>query len=103
MINGAAQMDGAKYWYSVADGPMPQTREHIVLARQSVCLGLLFSSIKQIKSTTGIDELVELEVRELLREYEYPGDGHTSNFAVPSRQWSVVVSLIVNTANPFLI
>jgi elongation factor Tu len=75
MITGAAQMDGAVLVVSAADGPMPQTREHILLARQ---VGVPFIVVYMNKVDMVDDEelldLVELEVRELLSEYEFPGD-----------------------------
>ncbi|MBD3869799.1 MAG: elongation factor Tu [Acidobacteria bacterium] len=75
MITGAAQMDGAVLVVSAADGPMPQTREHILLARQ---VGVPFIIVYMNKVDMVDDEelldLVELEVRELLSEYEFPGD-----------------------------
>src|SRR5947207_11559248 len=75
MITGAAQMDGAILVVSAADGPMPQTREHIVLARQ---VGVPYIVVYMNKCDMGDDpervDLVELEVRELLKKYEFPGD-----------------------------
>jgi elongation factor Tu len=75
MITGAAQMDGAILVVSAADGPMPQTREHIVLARQ---VGVPYIVVFLNKADTVDDEelldLVELEVRELLSKYDFPGD-----------------------------
>jgi elongation factor Tu len=75
MITGAAQVDGAILVVSAADGPMPQTREHVLLARQ---VGVPFIVVALNKSDSVDDEelldLVELEVRELLNEYEFPGD-----------------------------
>lgn len=75
MITGAAQMDGAILVVSAADGPMPQTREHILLARQ---VGVPYIVVYLNKSDQVDDEelmeLVEMEVRELLTEYEFPGD-----------------------------
>lgn len=75
MITGAAQMDGAILVVSAADGPMPQTREHILLARQ---VGVPYIVVFLNKSDQVDDEelleLVEMEVRELLSEYEFPGD-----------------------------
>ncbi len=75
MITGAAQMDGAVLVVSAADGPMPQTREHILLARQ---VGVPFIIVYMNKVDMVDDEelldLVELEVRELLSEYDFPGD-----------------------------
>src|SRR5213595_3227108 len=75
MITGAAQMDGAILVVSAADGPMPQTREHILLARQ---VGVPYVVVALNKADMVDDpelvELVELEVRELLSKYEFPGD-----------------------------
>ena len=99
MITGAAQMDGAILVVSAADGPMPQTREHILLARQ---VGVPFIVVYLNKADQVDDEelleLVELEVRELLDNYEFPGDdtpvvtgsalkaleGDTSDIGIPS-------------------
>ena len=75
MITGAAQMDGAVLVVSAADGPMPQTREHILLARQ---VGVPYIVVYLNKSDMVDDdellELVELEVRDLLSQYDFPGD-----------------------------
>ena len=75
MITGAAQVDGAILVVSAADGPMPQTREHVLLARQ---VGVPYIVVALNKSDTVDDpellELVEMEIRELLNEYEFPGD-----------------------------
>ena len=75
MITGAAQVDGAILVVSAADGPMPQTREHVLLARQVnvpyICVAL--NKVDAVDDPELLD-LVELEVRELLTEYEYPGD-----------------------------
>ena len=99
MITGAAQMDGAILVVSAADGPMPQTREHILLARQ---VGVPYILVYMNKADQVDDEelleLVEMEVRELLSSYEFPGDdtpivvgsalkaleGDTSDIGVPS-------------------
>ena len=75
MVTGAAQMDGAILVVSAADGPMPQTREHIILARQVQVPYIVVA----LNKTDMVDdeellELVELEVRELLTKYEFPGD-----------------------------
>src|SRR5260370_40183542 len=75
MITGAAEMDGAILVVAATDGPMPQTREHVLLARQ---VGVP-SIVVALNKTDMVDdeeilELVELEVRELLNEYEFPGD-----------------------------
>jgi len=75
MITGAAQMDGAILVVSAADGPMPQTREHILLARQvGVPYIVVFLNKADMVDDDELLELVEMEVRELLSEYEFPGD-----------------------------
>jgi elongation factor Tu len=75
MITGAAQMDGAILVVSAADGPMPQTREHILLARQvGVPALVVFMNKCDMVDDPELLELVELEVRELLSSYEFPGD-----------------------------
>ncbi len=75
MITGAAQMDGTILVVSAADGPMPQTREHILLARQvGVPYIVVFLNKTDMVDDPELIELVELEVRELLSEYEFPGD-----------------------------
>src|SRR6476620_219771 len=75
MITGAAQMDGAILVVSAADGPMPQTREHILLARQ-VGVPKIVSFLNKIDLVDDAEllELVEMEVRELLSKYQFPGD-----------------------------
>jgi|TARA_B100000315_G_C14485777_1_gene545118 elongation factor Tu len=75
MITGAAQMDGAILVVSAADGPMPQTREHILLARQvNVPAVVVFLNKVDMVDDPELLELVELEVRDLLNEYDFPGD-----------------------------
>src|SRR5438445_13076681 len=75
MITGAAQMDGAILVVSAADGPMPQTREHILLARQvGVPYIIVFLNKCDMVDDEELLELVEMEVRELLSKYEFPGD-----------------------------
>jgi elongation factor Tu len=75
MITGAAQMDGAILVVSAADGPMPQTREHILLARQvGVPYILVYMNFADMVDDPELIELVEMEVRELLSIYEFPGD-----------------------------
>jgi elongation factor Tu len=75
MITGAAQMDGAILVVSAADGPMPQTREHILLARQvGVPYIMVYLNKADMVDDPELLELVELEVRELLSKYEFPGD-----------------------------
>ena len=75
MITGAAQMDGAILVVSAADGPMPQTREHILLARQvGVPALVVYMNKTDMVDDPELLDLVELEVRELLKSYQYPGD-----------------------------
>ena len=75
MITGAAQMDGAILVVSAADGPMPQTREHILLARQvNVPYIVVFLNKEDMVDDPELIELVEMEVRELLDQYDFPGD-----------------------------
>ena len=75
MITGAAQVDGAILVVSAADGPVPQTREHVLLARQ-VGVPAIVVALNKVDMVDDAEllELVELEVRELLTEYEFPGD-----------------------------
>jgi elongation factor Tu len=99
MITGAAQMDGAILVVSAADGPMPQTREHILLARQvGVPYIVVFMNKADMVDDAELLELVEMEVRELLSSYKFPGDdtpvvvgsalkaleGDTSDIGVPA-------------------
>jgi elongation factor Tu len=74
MITGAAQMDGAILVVSAADGPMPQTREHILLARQVGVPAIVVFMNKMDMADPELAELVEMEVRELLDKYDFPGD-----------------------------
>ena len=75
MITGAAQMDGAILVVSAADGPMPQTREHILLARQvGVPKIVVYLNKADQVDDAELIELVEVEIRDLLNEYEFPGD-----------------------------
>src|SRR5713226_125033 len=75
MITGAAQMDGAIVVVSAADGPMPQTREHILLARQvGVPYIVVFMNKVDMVDDPELLDLVELEMRELLAKYDFPGD-----------------------------
>ncbi|HKH82027.1 MAG TPA: elongation factor Tu [Methylovirgula sp.] len=88
MITGAAQMDGAILVVSAADGPMPQTREHILLARQvGVPALVVFLNKVDMVDDPELLELVELEVRELLSKYEFPGD------EIPITQGSALCAL----------
>jgi elongation factor Tu len=75
MVTGAAQMDGAIMVVAATDGPMPQTREHILLARQvGVPALVVFMNKVDLVDDEELLELVEMEVRELLSFYEFPGD-----------------------------
>src|ERR1035438_6439830 len=75
MITGAAQMDGAILVCSAADGPMPQTREHILLSRQvGVPYIIVYLNKADMVDDAELLELVEMEVRELLQKYDFPGD-----------------------------
>ena len=88
MITGAAQMDGAILVVSAADGPMPQTREHILLARQvGVPALVVFLNKVDMVDDAELLELVELEVRELLSKYDFPGDD------IPITQGSALYAL----------
>ena len=75
MITGAAQMDGAVLVVSAADGPMPQTREHVLLAKQVnvPSIVVFMNKVDQVDDEELL-ELVEMELRDLLNEYEFPGD-----------------------------
>jgi elongation factor Tu len=95
MITGAAQMDGGILVCSAADGPMPQTREHILLARQVGVPGLVvFLNKKDMVDDDELLELVEMEVRELLSSYEFPGDD------IPITAGSALKALEHMQANP---
>jgi elongation factor Tu len=95
MITGAAQMDGAILVVSAADGPMPQTREHILLARQvGVPHLVVFLNKEDMVDDPELLELVELEVRDLLSEYGFPGDD------IPIVAGSALQALEFMTANP---
>eukprot|EP00850_Spirogloea_muscicola_P018917 SM000179S03389 [mRNA] locus=s179:36049:41149:+ [translate_table: standard] len=95
MITGAAQMDGAILVVSGADGPMPQTKEHILLAKQvGVPNVVVFLNKEDQVDDAELLELVELEVREVLSHYEYPGDD------IPITAGSALLALEALTANP---
>jgi elongation factor Tu len=96
MITGAAQMDGAILLVSAADGPEPQTREHILLARQVGVPNLVVFLNKedQMEGEDELVELVELEVRELLSSYDFDGDN------IPITRGSALEAVKVMTANP---
>ncbi len=94
MITGAAQMDGAILVVSAVDGPMPQTREHVLLARQVgvPAIVVFLNKVDQVEDQELVD-LVEAEVRELLKKYEYPGD------QVPVIRGSALSALGVKSAD----
>ncbi len=95
MITGAAQMDGGILVVSAADGPMPQTREHILLAKQVGVPNLVvFLNKQDMVDDEELMELVELEVRELLSSYDFPGDD------IPIVKGSGLLALEAMTANP---
>ena len=97
MITGAAQMDGAILVVSAADGPMPQTREHILLAKQvGVPDIVVFLNKEDQVDDEELLELVELEVRELLDNYDFPGDD------IPICPGSALQALEAISANPKL-
>ena len=90
MITGAAQMDGAILVVSAPDGPMPQTREHILLARQVgvPSIVVFLNKVDMVaKEDAELLDLVELELRELLSKYQFPGDTRRSCAAARSRRW----------------
>jgi elongation factor Tu len=124
MITGAAQMDGAILVVSAADGPMPQTREHILLARQvGVPYIVVYLNKADMVDDKELVELVEMEVRDLLSSYDFPGDttpivqgsalkaleGDTSDIGVPSIQRlaealdSYIPDPVRNVDKPFLL
>ena len=88
MITGAAQMDGAILVVSAADGPMPQTREHILLSRQvGVPYIIVFLNKADMVDDAELLELVEMEVRELLSKYDFPATTPRSSRVRPSWRW----------------
>src|SRR5436190_8434004 len=95
MITGAAQMDGAILVVSAPDGPMPQTREHILLARQvQVPAIVVYLNKCDMVQDAELLDLVEMEVRELLTKYQYPGDD------IPIIRGSAVKALESSTQHP---
>jgi elongation factor Tu len=95
MITGAAQMDGAILVVSAADGPMPQTREHILLARQvGVPYIVVFMNKVDMVDDPELLDLVEMEVRDLLNQYEFPGD------EVPVIRGSALLALEADAQEP---
>ncbi|HOA90458.1 MAG TPA: elongation factor Tu [Bacillota bacterium] len=112
MITGAAQMDGAILVVSAADGPMPQTREHILLARQvGVPAIVVFLNKADMVDDPELIELVEMEVRDLLNQYEFPGDD--TPFVVgsalkalesddPNDQWSQAIGKLMDIVDEYI-
>jgi len=112
MITGAAQMDGAILVVSAADGPMPQTREHILLARQvNVPFIVVFLNKVDMVDDPELLELVELEVRELLSEYDFPGDEipivHGSGLKAlesgdPNSEWGQKITQLMDAVDSYI-
>jgi len=109
MITGAAQMDGAILVVSAVDGPMPQTREHILLARQvNVPAIVVFLNKCDLVDDPELLDLVELEVRELLSKYEYPGDdtpvirGSASKAIAGEAQWVGKIGELFTAIDTFI-
>jgi len=109
MITGAAQMDGAILVVSAADGPMPQTREHILLSRQvGVPYIVVFLNKCDMVDDEELLELVEMEVRELLNEYEFPGDevpvirGSALKALEGDPQWEEKIVELMNAVDEYI-
>jgi elongation factor Tu len=112
MITGAAQMDGAILVVSAADGPMPQTREHILLARQvNVPYIVVFLNKVDMVDDPELLELVELEVRELLSEYDFPGDDlpviqgsglKALESGDPNSEWGQKITELLNAVDSYI-
>jgi elongation factor Tu len=109
MITGAAQMDGAILVVSAVDGPMPQTREHILLARQvNVPQVVVFLNKCDLVDDPELLDLVELEVRELLSKYDFPGDeapvirGSASGALKGDKQWVEKINELYNALVTFI-
>ena len=109
MITGAAQMDGAILVVSAVDGPMPQTREHILLARQvNVPQVVVFLNKCDLVDDAELLDLVELEVRELLSKYDFPGDeapvirGSASGALKGDKQWVEKIDELCNALDTFI-
>ena len=97
MITGAAQMDGAILVVSAADGPMPQTREHILLARQvGVPYIVVYMNKADMVDDAELLELVEMEVRELLSKYNFPGDDTRSSTGLPRKRFNATHAHFAN-------
>ncbi|MDD2400790.1 MAG: elongation factor Tu [Clostridia bacterium] len=110
MITGAAQMDGAILVVSATDGPMPQTREHILLARQvGVPYIVVFMNKVDMVDDEELLELVEMELRELLTEYEFPGDdipiirgSALKALEEPESEWADKIMELMNAVDEYL-
>jgi elongation factor Tu len=109
MITGAAQMDGAILVVSAVDGPMPQTREHILLARQvNVPQVVVFLNKCDLVDDAELLDLVELEVRELLSKYEFPGDeapvirGSATGALQGQKEWVEKIEELYNALDTFI-
>ncbi|TCW36677.1 elongation factor Tu [Laceyella sacchari] len=110
MITGAAQMDGAILVVSAADGPMPQTREHILLSRQvGVPYIVVFLNKCDMVDDEELLELVEMEVRELLSEYEFPGDdipvvagSALKALEDPTGEWAQKIIELMNAVDEYI-
>ncbi|ACV59717.1 elongation factor Tu [Alicyclobacillus acidocaldarius] len=109
MITGAAQMDGAILVVSAADGPMPQTREHILLSRQvGVPYIVVFLNKCDMVDDEELLDLVEMEVRELLNEYEFPGDdvpvirGSALKALEGDPQWVAKIEELMNAVDEYI-
>ena len=109
MITGAAQMDGAILVVSAVDGPMPQTREHILLARQvNVPQVVVFLNKCDLVDDPELLDLVELEVRELLSKYDFPGDeapvirGSASGALQGNKEWVEKINELYNALDTFI-
>lgn len=110
MITGAAQMDGAILVVSAADGPMPQTREHILLSRQvGVPSIVVFLNKADMVDDEELLELVEMEVRDLLTEYEFPGDdipvitgSALKALEDPTGEWAEKIVELMNAVDEFV-
>jgi elongation factor Tu len=109
MITGAAQMDGAILVVSAVDGPMPQTREHILLARQvNVPQVVVFLNKCDLVEDAELLDLVELEVRELLSKYDYPGDevpvirGSASGAIAGDPKWIAALDELYNALDTYI-
>lgn len=109
MITGAAQMDGAILVVAATDGPMPQTREHILLARQvGVPSMVVFMNKVDLVDDAELIELVELEVRELLSSYEFPGDdipvvkGSATGALAGEAKWEATIDELMAAVDSFI-